>query len=117
METQNEIEILKEEVEKLSKTINELKTQKSENIKKTVEEYIPKDLISEIKALKEKIAQKIPVEKVDELKEKFEEKLPVIKKESEQIIENVSDFTKKNPVVSLGIAFGIGLLIGKVLKK
>jgi len=101
MAAQNEIEILKQEIEKLSKSIEQLQTEKKEEIKKSIEEYIPKDLALEIK----------------ELKEKMEDKLPAIKEEGEQIIENITEFTKKNPLISLGIALGIGVLIGKVLKK
>lgn len=130
MATQNEIQALKEEIEKLSKTVNELKEQRSENIKKSIEEYIPKDLVNGLKTIvdninideiKEKITKKIPVEKIDELKEKLEEKIPKekiekVKEEGEQIIENVSEFTKKNPLISVGIALGVGILIGKVFK-
>ena len=117
MATQNEIQALKQEIEKPSQTVEKLAREKNEEIKKSIEEYISKDLASEIRELKEKIAQKVPVDSIEELKEKMENKLPVIKEEGEQIIENITEFTKKNPLISLGIALGIGVLIGKVLKK
>ena len=114
MENKSEIQALKEEVAKLSQMINQMKEENNKDIKKTIEEYLPTDLLKEIK---EKLSEKIPVEKLDEIKEKINEKLPAIKEEGEQIVENVSEFTKKNPLMSLTIAFGVGLLIGKVLKK
>jgi len=117
MNNQNEIEALKIEIQKLSQTIEELKNNKNDEIRKTIQEYIPKDLVSEFKELKEKILQKVPLEKVEEIKGKIEEKLPVIKEEGEQIVENVTEFTRKNPLMSLGIALGVGFLIGKVFKK
>jgi len=101
MATQNEIEALKKEIETLSQTVKQLQREKTEEIKKSIEEYIPQDLASEVK----------------ELKEKMEDKLPAIKEEGGQILENISKFTKKNPLISLGIAVGIGVLIGKALKK
>ena len=117
MNNQTEIQALKEEIQKLSEIVSKMKEENAKDIKKSIEEYIPKDLINEIKSLKEKLTEKIPVEKIDELKEKIGEKLPVIKEGGEQIVENVSEFTRKNPFISLGIALGVGVLIGKVLKK
>ncbi len=122
MNNQNEIQALKEEIQKLSEIVAQMKEENAKDIKKSIEEYIPKDLVNELKSLKEKITQKIPIEKIDELKEKLSEKIPKeeiqkIKEEGEEIVENVSEFTKKNPLVSLGIALGIGVLIGKVFKK
>ena len=122
MNNQNEIQALKGEIQKLSEIVSQMKEENAKDIKKSIEEYIPKDLVNELKTFKEKITQKIPVEKIDELKEKLSEKIPKeeiqkIKEEGEQIVENVSEFTKKNPLVSLGIALGVGLLIGKAFKK
>jgi len=100
MTVENEVEILKEEIKKLSTMVEKLQKEKNEEIKKSIEEYIPTDLISEIKDLKEKIS-------FEEVKNKLS---------SKKIIENISEFTKKNPLISLGIALSIGVLIGKALK-
>jgi len=101
MTTQSEIETLKKEIERLSQTVKQLQKEKKEEIKKSIEEYFPKDLALEIK----------------EFKEKMEDNLPSIKEEGGQILKDISEFSKKNPLISLGIAFGIGVLIGKTFKK
>ena len=110
MATQNEIAQLKEEIEKLSKAVESLQKEKNEDIKKSLEEYLPKDVIEELKNLPqkidlEKLKEKIPEEKIEEVKEK-----------SKKIIDSLENFTKNHPAVALIGAFGIGYLIGKIKK-
>ncbi len=110
MANQNEIEVLKAEIEKLSKAVNELKNQKDEDIQKSIQEYIPKDIIDEFKKLTNKID-------IQELKEKLpEEKLEEVKEKSKKIIESVEDFTKNHPIASVMGALTVGYLIGKIKK-
>lgn len=110
MSTQNEIVQLKKEIEKLSKAVESIQNEKNENIKKSIEEYLPEDLIEELKKLSQKI-------ELDKIKEKIsEEKIEEVKEKSKKIIDSLEDFTKNHPAVALIGAFGIGYLIGKIKK-
>ena len=102
METKNEFEILKQEIEKLSKAVEEAKD-------KNIDIKIPDDLVSKIQEAAKKID-------IDELKNKVDEKLPEIKEDSKKVADEIYEFTKKHPLASLIGVFGIGYLIGKIKK-
>jgi len=102
MEAKKEFETLKNEIDKLSKAIEEAN-------KKNIDIPIPDELVNKLKEVADKID-------IDELKNRFDEKLPEIKEDSKKIIDEAYDFTKKHPLASLMGAFGIGYLIGKIKK-
>jgi len=102
METKNEFEILKQEIEKLSQVIEKAK-------EKNIDIKIPDELAGKLKEVAEKID-------IDELKNRLDEKLPEIKEESKKVVDDIYEISKKHPVASLIGVFGIGYLIGKIKK-
>ena len=94
MDTKNEIELLKEEIANLSKKID--KIDKND---------IPVNLLNELKELTQKIEgfkEQIPEEKIEEIKEK-----------SKKTIDEIEDFVKTHPFISILGAVTIGYLLGK----
>ena len=97
-----EFEILKNEIEKLSKVVEEAK-------EKNIDIKIPDELVAKLKEAADKID-------VNELKNKLDEKLPEIKENSKKAVDEIYEFGKKHPMASLIGVFGLGYLIGKIKK-
>ncbi len=107
---QKEIQGLKEQMKNLSKSIGNME-KNSEKDAKTIEEKIEKTIF-----------KYIPKEKLQSIKEGISEKLSgenfeKVKKDSEEIIENAEEFTKKHPIATISLSLGIGYLLGRVFKK
>ncbi len=99
MNKSNEVTALKEEILNLSKKIDELK-----------EKEVSKDLMDELKD----ITQKLDMESIKQYLS--EENIEELKEKSTHIINEIEEFTKNHPIVALLGAFGIGCLMGKILK-
>ena len=95
--------------------IEQINTLKKEILSKIIEKAkegdfdISEELIEKLKIVAEKID-------INELKDKIDKKLPEIKEESKKVVDDVYEFGKKHPFISLIGAFGIGYLIGKIKK-
>ncbi|MDD1776068.1 MAG: hypothetical protein LUP94_01785 [Candidatus Methanomethylicus sp.] len=61
--------------------------------------------------------QKQMEETMVKMKKEFDEKMDMLEVEAQKTLDKSRDVVREHPLTSLGIAFGVGLIVGAILLK